>query len=265
MWHVQAIPAFADNYLWLLTAVDNKYAAIVDPGDAIPVIDILKKNNLDLSAILITHHHADHIGGVKQLINRYPQTQVYGPEDSRIPEVRHLMREGFRFELDFLPTTFEVIEVPGHTTTHIAYYTEASDTVPPRLFCGDTVFACGCGRLFEGTAKQMHASLSKIKALPPPTEIYCAHEYTLDNIQFAKWVEPDNPILLAREQEAKSLREVGKYTVPSRLAHECRTNPFLRFDQPDVIAAAEHYVGHALATEADVFGAIRHWKDTEFD
>lgn len=265
IWHVQAVPAFADNYLWLLTGDLNNRAAIVDPGDAEPVIEVLKKNDLELSAILITHHHADHIGGVEQLMSHYPGVQVYGPEDARIPMVQHVMREKLRFTLNFLSASFEVIEVPGHTATHIAYYTDASASTPPRLFCGDTVFACGCGRLFEGTPVQMHASLSKIKTLAPTTEIYCAHEYTLDNIEFAKWVEPDNPILLAREREAKELRKAGKYTVPSQLDHECRTNPFLRFNEPKVIAAAERHAGHVLATEAEVFGTIRHWKDTEFD
>ena len=265
MWHVQAIPAFADNYLWLLTGDDGNRAAIVDPGDAEPVLESLRKNNLELSAILITHHHDDHIGGVARLMKHYPGVRVHGPEDSRIPMVQHVMREKLRFTLDFLPPAFEVIEVPGHTTTHIAYYADASDSVPPRLFCGDTVFACGCGRMFEGTAAQMHASLSKIKALPSTTEIYCAHEYTLDNIEFAKWVEPDNPMLLTREQEAKALRKAGKYTVPSQLAQECRTNPFLRFNEPNVIEAAERYAGYALTTEAEVFGAVRQWKDTEFD
>ncbi len=265
MWHVQAIPAFADNYLWLLTSDDNNRAAIVDPGDAVPVLEALQKNALELSAILITHHHADHIGGVKKLIEHYPEVQVYGPKDPRIPMVQHRVREQSRFTLDFLEASFEVMEVPGHTMTHIAYYADASHSAVPRLFCGDTVFACGCGRLFEGTPLQMHASLSKIKALPPTTEIYCAHEYTLDNIAFAKWVEPDNASLLAREQEARALRKAGKYTVPSQLAYECQTNPFLRFDQPDVIKAAERYAGQALNTEAEVFGAVRHWKDTEFD
>ncbi len=265
MWHVQAIPAFADNYLWLLTGDGDNHAAIVDPGDAVPVLEVLQKNALELSAILITHHHADHIGGVERLMEHYPAVQVYGPEDPRIPMVRHVVHEQSRFTLDFLQASFEVMEVPGHTATHIAYYVDASNFVVPRLFCGDTVFACGCGRLFEGTPLQMHASLSKVKTLPPITEIYCAHEYTLDNIEFAKWVEPDNANLSAREQEAKALRKAKKYTVPSQLAYECETNPFLRFDQPDVIKAAERYAGRALNTEAEVFGAVRHWKDTEFD
>ena len=265
MWYVQAIPAFTDNYLWLLSSDGDHRAAMVDPGDAVPVMAALKENNLELSAILITHHHADHIGGVEELIKHYPEAEVYGPKDPRIPMVQHVMSEQHKFTLDFLPTHFEVIEVPGHTTTHIAYYASGSDAVPPRLFCGDTVFACGCGRLFEGTPVEMHASLSKIKALPPTTEIYCAHEYTLDNIEFAKWVEPDNPALSAREQEAKALRKAGRYTVPSQLAYECQTNPFLRFNQPDVVEAAERYAGHTLATEAEVFGAVREWKDTKFD
>ncbi|MBC6414629.1 MAG: hydroxyacylglutathione hydrolase [Chromatiales bacterium] len=265
MWQVQAIPAFTDNYLWLLKNDYGHNAAIVDPGDATPVIATLQKNALELSAILITHHHADHIGGIAELIKHYPEARVYAPKDSRIPMVDYVVDEGFSFTLSFLPASFEVIEVPGHTATHIAFYSEAVGSVAPRLFCGDTVFACGCGRLFEGSASQMHSSLSKIKALPPDTEIYCAHEYTLDNIQFAKWVEPDNVDLLAREKEAKALRTAGKYTVPSQLAYECKSNPFLRFDQPNVKAAAERHVGHALANEAEVFGVLRNWKDTEFD
>ena len=266
MWYAQAIPAFTDNYLWLIRSVygSNK-VAIIDPGDAAPVMAAMRKDQLELAAIFITHHHADHIGGVSELMEHYPAVQVYGPEDVRIPMAQHKVYEQFQITLDFLPASFEVIEVPGHTATHIAYYSDATNSEPPRLFCGDTVFACGCGRLFEGTASQMHNSLSKIKALPPATEIYCAHEYTLDNIQFAKWVEPNNPDLLARAKKAKALREAGEYTIPSQLGYECKTNPFLRFDQPDVIAAAEQYAGHALASEAEVLGAVRHWKDTEFD
>jgi len=265
MWRVQAIPAFTDNYLWLLRGDANAQAALVDPGDATPVLQTLAAEGLELATILITHHHADHIGGVDELLAHYPQAQVYGPADARIQSIHHVVREAAQVTLDFLPARFTVIEVPGHTSTHIAYYAAAADSQPPRLFCGDTIFACGCGRLFEGTPVQMHASLSKLRALPAATEIYCAHEYTLDNIAFAKWVEPDNPVLLSREREAKALRQAGRYTVPSHLGYECQTNPFLRFDHPEVVAAAERYAGHQLATPAEVFGAVRHWKDTEFD
>lgn len=266
MWHAKPLAAFTDNYLWLLTAdKHNAQAAMVDPGDAAPVVAALDAANLELAAILITHHHADHIGGVSELMGRYPNARVYGPEDQRIPMVQRIVRDQDSFELDFLAAEFEVIEVPGHTKTHIAYYAASNNGVPARLFCGDTIFACGCGRLFEGTPVQMHRSLTRLRALDKQTEIYCAHEYTLDNIAFAKWVEPDSPALLTRERTAKSLRAAGQPTVPSQMDEECRTNPFLRFDQPTVVAAAEHYAGRALTSEAEVFGAVRHWKDTEFD
>lgn len=266
MWYAKPIPAFTDNYLWLLAAsTHSAQAAIVDPGDATPVIAALASENLELATILITHHHADHIGGVQTLMQHYPNVQVYGPDDQRIPLVQHTVRDQDNFELDFLPASFEVIEVPGHTKTHIAYYATSSDGVPARLFCGDTIFACGCGRLFEGTPVQMHSSLTKLRKLDKDTEIYCAHEYTLDNIAFAKWVEPHNAALLERERAAKLLRESGQPTVPSLLVDECQTNPFLRFDEQTVIVAAEQYAGRSLESEAEVFGTVRHWKDTEFD
>ena len=191
MWRVQPIPAFTDNYLWLLIG-DREDAAIVDPGDAAPVLATLDSLRLRCTAILITHHHSDHIGGVTKLLGCFPEACVYAPVDARISHVTQRVAEGDRVSLPFLPAQFKVFEVPGHTSSHIAYYTEDSGN---KLFCGDTIFACGCGRLFEGTGEQMHASLSKLRNLPSDTEIYCAHEYTLDNIAFAKWVEPDNRAL----------------------------------------------------------------------
>ena len=264
MWQVETIPAFADNYLWLLKGRGHN-AAIIDPGDAAPVIEILDQGRWNLAAILITHHHADHIGGVARLLELFPGAAVYGPRDKRIREVTHVVREGDRVALDFLPATFVVFEVPGHTRTHIAYYTEGARRGDERLFCGDTIFACGCGRLFEGTPAQMCASLSKLRALPDTTRIFCAHEHTLDNIAFAKWVEPDNEALLAREREARALREADHPTVPSQLATERKTNPFLRFDEPPVIAAARRHAGAELKTDTAIFREIRLWKDTEFD
>ena len=263
MWRAAAIPAFADNYLWLLQGPKRR-AAVVDPGDAAPVIEALDAGSCELAAILITHHHADHIGGVARLLELFPEARVYGPEDERIGGVTHVVREGDCVELEFLPARFEVFDVPGHTRTHIAYYA-APRHGEEMLFCGDTIFACGCGRLFEGTPAQMCDSLSKLRRLPETTQIYCAHEYTLDNIAFAKWVEPDNAALLAREREARALREAGRPTVPSRLATERRTNPFLRFDEARVAAAARRHAGAELHTDEEVFGEIRRWKDTEFD
>ncbi len=233
--------------------------AIVDPGDAGPVMEALESRQLELSVILVTHHHADHIGGVAELRSAWPNVQVFGPEDPRIP-ADFRVSEGMTVSLDALGLgTFEVLEVPGHTRSHIAYYGGGD------LYCGDTVFVCGCGRLFEGTPEQMHASLSKIRRLPEETRVYCAHEYTQDNIEFALWVEPDNKALKSYRTEAATMREAGIPTVPSTLGQEKRCNPFLRFDAPAVVAAAQRRMGRLDLAEHEVFGEIRRWKDTEFD
>ncbi len=257
--NVTPIPAFNDNYIWLIRDPEHRYGAVVDPGDAKPVLHTLAEEGITPVAILITHHHGDHVGGVTRLLAHYPELPVFGPAGERIPRRTVNLKEGDTVTLPEIGARFRILDVPGHTAGHIAYYGEGA------LFCGDTVFACGCGRLFEGTARQMHASLSKIMALPSDTLVYCAHEYTLDNIAFAKWVEPHNPHLLQREQDARQLREQDVPTVPSLLGLECRTNPFLRFGSADVVKAAERYAGRALASESEVFGAVRHWKDTKFD
>jgi hydroxyacylglutathione hydrolase len=259
MLNVIPLHAFKDNYIWLIRSPDGRYAAMVDPGDANPVLHTLKEERITPVAILITHHHWDHTGGMRSLLEHYPELVVYGPAGERIAGITRRLQEGDTVTLPAIGAKFEVLEVPGHTAGHIAYYGEGA------LFCGDTVFGAGCGRLFEGTPVQMHASLSKIAVLPGDTRVYCAHEYTLDNIAFAKWVEPDNPDLLRREQDAQALRERGLPTVPSRLELERRTNPFLRFDVPVVIRAAEKFAGRPLAAGAETFGVVRHWKDTKFD
>lgn len=255
--HIYTVPAFDDNYFWLLA--EQGSAAIVDPGDESPVLKALSENNLDLRHIIITHHHADHVGGVNALLQRFPDACVFGPDDARIPGVTRVVCEGDLLDLEAPNLTLRVIEVPGHTSSHIAYYGGG------KLFCGDTLFACGCGRLFEGTPEQMHASLSKIRVLPDETEVYCAHEYTLDNIGFALWVEPGNVALQQRQMDAKAMRVKDTPTVPSKLALEKKTNPFLRFDASDVITAAERFAGRRMKDSVDVLGTIRHWKDSCYD
>jgi hydroxyacylglutathione hydrolase len=259
MLDVTPVPAFSDNYIWLIRDATGRHAAVVDPGDAAPVLQALSDSGLTLRTILITHHHADHVGGIRALLKAYPDTPVYGPAQERIAQLTVRLSEGDRVSLPELDATFEVLEVPGHTSGHIAYYGQGA------LFCGDTVFAAGCGRLFEGTPAQMQASLAKLRRLPDDTLVYCAHEYTLANIGFAKWVEPENADLLAREQADMDRRDHGQPTVPSSLGMEKRTNPFLRYDQPSVVAAAEQFSGRTLQNPAEVFGAVRFWKDSEYD
>jgi hydroxyacylglutathione hydrolase len=220
---VTPLPAFNDNYLWLLTR--GREAAVVDPGDAAPVRRALDRHNLRLTAILVTHHHGDHVGGVLDLKSRTGAT-VFGPagEDIQGLDVRVCDGE----HIDVLDTDFRIIDVPGHTAGHIAYF--AAGHSPPLLFCGDTLFACGCGRLFEGTAQQMLASLDALAALPASTRVHCAHEYTLSNIRFALTVEPGNVALRERAARDEATRQRGEPTVPSTIGLELATNPFLRGD-----------------------------------
>ena len=253
------IPAFTDNYIWLISNEERKYAVIVDPGDAQPVIEELTQRDMQPLALLITHHHKDHVGGIEALCAHYPNLVVYGPANETIPGITHPLQDEQTVTLTELGLEFTVIDIPGHTCGHIAYYSEGS------LFCGDTIFGCGCGRVFDGSLELLHASLQRLAALPTETLIYCAHEYTLDNIGFAKWVEPDNAELDARQEECWELLDAGRTTVPFTLESEFRTNPFLRTHIPEVISKAEEVAGRELSTQADVFAVLRIWKDTEYD
>ncbi len=244
------IPAFDDNYIWLIR--NGHYAAAVDPGDAEPVLEYLDRHGLRLAAILNTHHHGDHTGGNEDLL-RHANAPVFGPRRENIPAVTHPVGEGDAVKLPGL-AEFAVLDVPGHTAGHVAYYGANS------LFCGDTLFACGCGKLFEGTAAQMYASLQKLAALPDETDMYCAHEYTLANILFAKTVEPANADLVQREMRDRQAREQGLPTLPSTIALEKATNPFLRCEHPAVIEAASRHAGRALNDAVSVFAALREWK-----
>jgi hydroxyacylglutathione hydrolase len=250
---IEAIPAFYDNYIWLLTA-GGSACAIVDPGDASPVLRELEKRGLDLRYILLTHHHADHIGGVAELLRHYP-AKVFGPVDDRISFERHLCHQGDRIDLPDLNTGFGVLTVPAHTSTHIAYY---NDNV---LFPGDTLFSIGCGRLFEGTPSDMQTALDKLAALPAATRVYCAHEYTQSNCNFALAVEPDNAALKSRTEEVIELRREGKITLPSLLGEELAANPFMRTREQGVIEAARK-IDPSTSPGVGVMGVIRAWKDS---
>ena len=248
------IPAFADNYLWLLH--DGQRALIVDPGDAQPVQHALQENGLQLASILVTHHHADHTGGVDALREATGAT-VHGPAREQIPGPFHKLRGGDT--VNALGLGFEVIDVPGHTAGHIAFYTPDVDG-RPLLFCGDTLFSGGCGRLFEGTPAQMLASLDRLAALPGNTRVCCTHEYTLSNLRFALAVEPDNGELISYHARCVDLREHGKPTLPTSIAQELLINPFLRTRQATVMAAARRF-DPAAHDDNTVFDAIRQWKN----
>ena len=250
------IPAFRDNYIWLLR--EGRAAAVVDPGDAAPVMAYLAANDLELSAIIATHHHADHVGGIPAL-TRGRDIPVYGPAHEDIPARTQALEQGDQFVVPGIGLTFDVIDIPGHTSGHIACF--APDAAGPLVFCGDTLFAGGCGRLFEGTPEQMWSSLSKLAALPPATHVYCGHEYTLANLRFAVAVERGNAALDARVARETGKRDRGLPTLPSTIADERATNPFLRAGVPDVATAASAHAGHRLTGAVDVFAHLREWKN----
>ncbi|WP_367850033.1 hydroxyacylglutathione hydrolase [Rhodoferax sp. WC2427] len=249
-----ALPAFADNYIWMVH--DGQRALVVDPGDAQPVFHALQQHGLQLETILVTHHHADHVGGVDALRDATGAT-VYGPARENIPAPLHKLRQGDRIQA--LGIAFDVIDVPGHTAGHIAYFAPEWDGAP-LLFCGDTLFSGGCGRLFEGTAAQMLASLSTLAALPGNSRVCCTHEYTLGNLKFARVVEPDNAALAQYQSECIAKRAADVPTLPSSIALELEINPFLRTRCATVQRAAQAFDASTF-DEASVLGALRTWKN----
>ncbi|PWF42237.1 hydroxyacylglutathione hydrolase [Massilia glaciei] len=255
---VLALPALKDNYFWLIH--DGVNAAVVDPGDAAPVLAALAAHSLTLTAILLTHHHADHIGGVPRLLS-HAKVPVFGPANEPIATISVPLAEGALVDVPGLALSLRVLEVPGHTLGHIAYVRATPGA--NWLFCGDTLFAGGCGRLFEGTPAQMAASLARLAALPDDTQVFCAHEYTLANLAFAAAVEPDNRLLQQRTERESARRAAGQPTLPSSIGLEKQTNPFLRHREPGVAAGLAK--AGKLAPGADelaVFTALRGWKNT---
>lgn len=253
MLSVTPIPAFNDNYIWLLRQDTSDKVAVVDPGDAAPVIETLEREGLTLATILSTHHHPDHVGGLPELIERY-HPRVIGPDNPRIDGIDERLGDGD--ECLVMGRRFTVMAVPGHTLDHLAFFAAG---VPPLLFCGDTLFSAGCGRLFEGTPAQMHASLSRLAALPGDTLVFAAHEYTTANLRFAKAADPDNDLLDAYQRDCKRARDLERPTLPSNMARELQVNPFLRSDQPGVqrAVATQGKADTPLAT----FTTLRAWKD----
>jgi len=246
------VSALRDNYIWALCS--QQHCALIDPGEAKPALEFLQQENLQLSAILLTHRHQDHQGGVLELL-KFKSVPVFGPESAAIPVIDHTLSDLQTFCVPGLDIQIKVIAVPGHTEEHIAYQWQDA------LFCGDTLFSAGCGRLLGGTAAQLFNSLEKLASLPETTRIFCSHEYTLANLHFASKVEPENPAIKTRIDACQSLRSLHTPSLPSTLDIELQTNPFLRCSQPSVIRAAEKHAGHALHGPLEVFTALRSWKD----
>lgn len=250
---LRPIPALQDNYIWMLDQGSD--AIIVDPGAAKPALDTLTRDQLNLSAILLTHHHADHVGGVAAILREYPSARVFAPHDARIRDPAERVGEGDRIRIDDLRVEFDVLEIPGHTTSHIAFAGAGL------LFCGDTLFSLGCGRMFEGTPAQFQHSLSRLAALPGDTRVCCGHEYTVANARFARSLDADNGALTERERQADELRAAGLPTVPSTLEAERATNPFLRLSNAAVLSALQRRHGVLPLDATEAFMWLRAWKD----
>lgn len=259
MLHIHMIPAFKDNYFWLIQPdTQSPSCYIFDPGAASPVDDYLHQHNLQLKGILLTHHHHDHIDGAAELSEKY-QLPIYGPNSNRIPQVTHYLSEGDQLNLNPLCAT--ILTVPGHTLDHIAYLIKPPES-PALLFSGDTLFGAGCGRLFDGTALQLYGSLNRIAELPEDTLVYASHEYTLVNIRFALTIEPQNPDLVARQATETQKQAQGIATLPTRLDVELRTNPFLRCHLNSVRTSVEQHLGRRLTIDSEVFASLRLIKDS---
>lgn len=256
MLNIIPIPAFKDNYIWLLH--NQRHAVAVDPGDAAPLRAWLDAHNIRLAAILCTHHHADHSGGICELAEVY-NVPAYGPRHEDIPCVSHAVGEGDVIQVKELDIMLDVIDIPGHTRGHVAYLFSLPGM--DGVFCGDTLFGCGCGRLFEGTPVQLLHSLQRLAHLPDNTQVYCAHEYTEANIRFALACEPGNPQLAQRQADAHALRAGGRPTLPSAIGLEKATNPFLRCTQPAIVQAAQSHGAARSSDELTVFTALREWKN----
>ena len=253
--NVRPVRAFSDNYIWLIESPKAQGRLVaVDPGEAGPVIAELQRSGASLAAILLTHHHADHIGGVPELLRR-GAVPVIGPDDTRIAQRTRTVKDGERCEMPDLGLVFEILQVPGHTLSHIAFWGHGA------LFCGDTLFSAGCGRMFEGTPTQMNASLNKLRDLPADTHMYCGHEYTAANLRFALTVDPANDAAIEYQNRVDRVLAEGRPSLPSTLGLENRVNPFLRCDDPIVARAAEKHAGRSLKEPADVFDVLRAWKD----
>ena len=260
---ISAINAFSDNYIWAITQEKNHKTALVDPGDADVCIEFLEKNSLTLNSILITHHHADHTGGITKLLTycqkkQWPLT-VYGPKKEAIAHCDIKLGQDDVVHLNELEINLHVIDLPGHTAGHVAFY--SSDTCEPSLFCGDTLFSGGCGRLFEGSPEQMLSSLTKLANLPDNTKVYCAHEYTQANLKFALTVEPDNIALKNYNNHVNNLRNNNQTTVPTTIGIEKQINPFLRSAQPEIQTSAKQFDPNTQMNSLDAFTTIRRWKD----
>lgn len=261
MVNISPIAAFQDNYIWLL--VKGNQAVVVDPGQDAPVTKVLAERGLNLTAILITHHHYDHTGGVAALLKQWPDATVYAPADEPLPAANAIaVQEGDTVRLAELDLELLVMAVPGHTLGHIAFYAANHEGNAPLLFCGDTLFSGGCGRLFEGTPEQMHHSLQRLSTLPDNTRVYCTHEYTQSNLAFCHAVEPSNAQLQEYLQEVAKLRQQGIPSLPSSIAREKAINVFLRAHLPEVKAKVQAHLGAELNEDISVFAALRRWKDT---